>query len=73
MRKTGTRTRSSASLAGFNAAALALYLRPAIRFHNGRELEMADVIHSLERLREQPLFSHLKSITSQIRTLLIFK
>jgi SgrR family transcriptional regulator len=40
------------------------YLRPAIRFHNGRELEMADVIHSLERLREQPLFSHLKIITS---------
>jgi len=40
------------------------YLRPAIRFHHGRELEMADVISSLERLRPQPLFSHIREIDS---------
>lgn len=35
------------------------FLRPAIRFHHGRELAMEDVIASLERVRSQPLFSHL--------------
>ncbi len=40
------------------------FLRPAIRFHHGRELEMADVISSLERLRSQPLFSHLQHIST---------
>ncbi|WP_075182291.1 HTH-type transcriptional regulator SgrR [Pantoea sp. 1.19] len=40
------------------------YLRPAIGFHHGRELEMADVIASLARLRTQPLFSHLQTLTS---------
>lgn len=40
------------------------YVRPAIRFHHGRELEMADVITSLERLQPQPLFSHLQAIDS---------
>ncbi|MBW7981467.1 HTH-type transcriptional regulator SgrR [Enterobacillus tribolii] len=40
------------------------YLRPAIRFHHGRELDMEDVIASLTRLREQPLFSHIKTVTS---------
>jgi len=40
------------------------YLRPAIRFHHGRELEMADVTSSLERLRPQPLFSHIQRIDS---------
>lgn len=40
------------------------YLRPAIQFHHGRELDMADVIHSLQRLTAQPLFSHLTLIES---------
>ncbi|HBL7234559.1 TPA: HTH-type transcriptional regulator SgrR, partial [Serratia marcescens] len=40
------------------------YLRPAIHFHHGRELEMADVITSLSRLTSQPLFSHIESVTS---------
>lgn len=40
------------------------YLRPAIRFHHGRELEMEDVIRSLTRLMPQPLFSHIKHVTS---------
>ncbi|WP_130833984.1 HTH-type transcriptional regulator SgrR [[Erwinia] mediterraneensis] len=40
------------------------FLRPAIRFHHGRELEMADVLTSLQRLRSQPLFAHLHTITS---------
>lgn len=40
------------------------FLRPAIRFHHGRELDMADVIASLQRLRTQPLFSHLHAIAS---------
>ncbi|PRD13372.1 HTH-type transcriptional regulator SgrR [Pantoea coffeiphila] len=40
------------------------FLRPAIRFHHGRELDMADVISSLQRLKEQPLFSHFERIES---------
>lgn len=40
------------------------FLRPAIRFHHGRELEMADVIASLERVRSQPLFSHISKLDS---------
>ncbi len=40
------------------------YLRPAIRFHNGRELEIDDIIATLERLCSQPLFKHLQSIES---------
>jgi len=40
------------------------YLRPAVHFHHGRELEMADVISSLTRLTSQPLFSHLTRIES---------
>ncbi|MEI7347442.1 HTH-type transcriptional regulator SgrR [Dickeya chrysanthemi] len=40
------------------------YLRPAIRFHHGRELTMEDVIASLSRLTAQPLFSHLTAISS---------
>ncbi len=40
------------------------YLRPAIRFHHGRELDMDDVIASLERLRQHPLFSHLQRLDS---------
>ncbi|PKH22647.1 transcriptional regulator SgrR [Enterobacterales bacterium CwR94] len=41
------------------------YLRPAIQFHHGRELEMEDVISSLERVRTQPIFSHLHLIESK--------
>lgn len=40
------------------------FLRPAIRFHHGRELEMEDVIASLERVRSQPLFSHIDQLHS---------
>lgn len=40
------------------------FLRPAIRFHHGRELTMADVISSLQRLRTQPRFAHLSEVTS---------
>ncbi|MCE0490534.1 HTH-type transcriptional regulator SgrR [Pantoea sp. Mb-10] len=40
------------------------FLRPAIRFHHGRELEMDDVIASLTRARQQPLFSHLAQVES---------
>ncbi|MEZ3501245.1 HTH-type transcriptional regulator SgrR [Pantoea sp. KPR_PJ] len=40
------------------------YLRPAIRFHHGRELEIADVIASLQRLQPQPLFSHISAVDS---------
>lgn len=40
------------------------YLRPAIHFHNGRELVMADVISTLTRLKPQPLFSHFNRIES---------
>lgn len=40
------------------------FLRPAVHFHHGRELEMRDVISTLERLRAQPLFAHIAGITS---------
>lgn len=40
------------------------YLRPAIHFHHGRELETEDVISSLSRLTTQPLFSHIIQINS---------
>lgn len=40
------------------------YLRPAIHFHHGRELEIDDIIATLERLKPQPLFSHFSSVTS---------
>ncbi|MDW8844723.1 HTH-type transcriptional regulator SgrR [Erwinia sp. MMLR14_017] len=40
------------------------YLRPAIHFHHGRELETDDIIATLERLKPQPLFSHFDTITS---------
>ncbi len=39
-------------------------VRQMIRAHLGRELEIADVITSLERLQLQPLFSHIKAIDS---------
>ncbi|VTP60366.1 HTH-type transcriptional regulator sgrR [Serratia rubidaea] len=40
------------------------YLRPAIHFHHGRELEMEDVIQSLTRLTSQPLFAHIARVDS---------
>lgn len=40
------------------------YLRPAIHFHHGRELEMEDVIASISRLTEQPLFAHIGTVAS---------
>ena len=42
------------------------YLRPAIRFHDGRELVMKDVIASIMRLTSQALFSHITRVTSPI-------
>ncbi|ERT14065.1 HTH-type transcriptional regulator SgrR [Photorhabdus temperata] len=40
------------------------YLRPAIHFHHGRELQMEDVITSIQRLRHLPLFSHIDKATT---------
>lgn len=40
------------------------FLRPGIHFHHGRELEMADVIASLQRSNALPLYSHIERIAS---------
>lgn len=40
------------------------YLRPGIHFHHGRELEIEDVIHSLQRINTLPLYSHITQIVS---------
>lgn len=40
------------------------YLRPGIHFHHGRELEMSDVIASLQRVSTLPLYSHITQIVS---------
>lgn len=40
------------------------FLRPGIHFHHGRELDMRDVIASLERARKLPLYSHISSVHS---------
>lgn len=40
------------------------FLRPGIHFHHGRELEMEDVINSLQRSNALPLFSHIERIDS---------
>ncbi len=40
------------------------FLRPGIHFHHGRELEMDDVIFSLQRSSELPLFFHIERIVS---------
>ncbi|CAA0221814.1 MULTISPECIES: HTH-type transcriptional regulator SgrR [Klebsiella] len=40
------------------------FLRPGIHFHHGRELEMEDVIASLQRSNTLPLFSHIERIDS---------
>lgn len=40
------------------------FLRPGIHFHHGRELEMEDVIASLQRSNSLPLYSHIERIAS---------
>lgn len=40
------------------------YLRPAVRFHHGRELGVEDVMESLLGLRDRPLFAHLARLES---------
>ena len=40
------------------------YLRPGIHFHHGRELEMEDIIASLQRSMTFPLYSHITHIHS---------
>ena len=40
------------------------YLRPGIHFHHGRELEMEDVITTLDRVRALPLYSHITRVVS---------
>ena len=40
------------------------FLRPGIHFHHGRELDMRDVIASLERARKLPLYSHISRVQS---------
>lgn len=40
------------------------YLRPAVRFHHGRELVVEDVVESLLALRDRPLFAHLARLES---------
>ena len=41
------------------------YLRPAVRFHHGRELTVEDVMESLLALRDRPLFAHLARLESR--------
>ena len=41
------------------------HLRPAVRFHDGKELTSKDVVASLIRSAELPLFSHLRQVTAQ--------
>lgn len=40
------------------------YIRPGIHFHHGREMEMSDIISSLQRINTLPLFSHIIYIDS---------
>ncbi|MCZ7833516.1 HTH-type transcriptional regulator SgrR [Atlantibacter hermannii] len=40
------------------------FLRPGIHFHHGRELDMLDVIGSLQRINTLPLYSHITRIES---------
>lgn len=40
------------------------FLRPGIHFHHGRELDMIDVIASLQRARTLPLYSHISQVHS---------
>ena len=43
------------------------HLRPAVRFHDGRELTSDDVVTSLVRLVSQPLFSHIARVHARGR------
>ena len=43
------------------------HLRPAVRFHDGRELTSEDVVASLNRIASQPLFSHLSRVRARGR------
>ncbi|MDX1302109.1 HTH-type transcriptional regulator SgrR [Photobacterium sp.] len=40
------------------------YLRPAVRFHDGKLMESSDVVATLEQVKKHRLFKHLKSIQS---------
>ncbi len=40
------------------------FLRPGIRFHHGRELDMLDVITSLQRIIALPLYAHITRVDS---------
>ena len=40
------------------------FLRPGMHFHHGRELEMEDVIASLQRSNALPLYAHIERIVS---------
>lgn len=40
------------------------YLRPGIHFHHGRELDMLDVMASLQRINALPLYAHITQISS---------
>lgn len=40
------------------------FLRPSVRFHNGDNLTVGDVIENLNRLRKMALFEHIESVTS---------
>lgn len=39
------------------------YLRPAVQFHDGRELSSRDVVSSLTRCAKLPLFSHIRQVS----------
>lgn len=39
------------------------YLRPAVQFHDGRELSSRDVVSSLMRSAALPLFSHIQKVS----------
>ncbi|AIN19425.1 bacterial extracellular solute-binding s, 5 Middle family protein [Yersinia rochesterensis] len=39
------------------------YLRPAVQFHDGRELSSRDVVSSLTRSATLPLFSHIQKVS----------
>lgn len=40
------------------------YLRPGIHFHHGRELDMQDVMASLQRINALPLYAHISEIST---------
>ncbi|MEZ8096611.1 HTH-type transcriptional regulator SgrR [Photobacterium swingsii] len=40
------------------------YLRPAVRFHNGKLLQCQDVIATLNAVKQQRLFKHIQTIES---------